>query len=134
MADPGRSRPPVRVALLGSGGSIGTQAVDVLAALGPAWQVVALATGSQAALLEGQARRLRPRVVAIGSDAALDLPQGCGQARGPGALVALATREDVDLVVVGTGGVAPAPCLCGAARREVVATAEQGDPRRRRHP
>ena len=54
-------RPPVRVALLGSGGSIGTQAVDVLAGLAPDWQVVALATGSQASLLEAQARRLRPR-------------------------------------------------------------------------
>jgi len=42
----------VGVALLGSGGSIGTQAVDVLAALAPDWRVVALATGSQAALLE----------------------------------------------------------------------------------
>jgi 1-deoxy-D-xylulose-5-phosphate reductoisomerase len=126
MADPGRSRPPVRVALLGSGGSIGTQAVDVLAALGPAWQVVALATGSQAALLEGQARRLRPRVVAIGSDAALDLPQGCGQVRGPGALVALATREDVDLVVVGTGGVVSLrPVLAALRAGKVVATANK---------
>jgi len=126
MSDPGRSRPPVRVALLGSGGSIGTQAVDVLAALAPAWQVVALATGSQAALLEGQARRLRPRVVAIGSDVALDLPPGCGQVRGPGALVALATREDVDLVVIGTGGVVSLrPVLAALRAGKVVAIANK---------
>ncbi|HSW42994.1 MAG TPA: 1-deoxy-D-xylulose-5-phosphate reductoisomerase, partial [Patescibacteria group bacterium] len=58
MADRDLARPPVRVALLGSGGSIGRQAVDVLAALAPAWVVVALATGAQSALLEEQARRL----------------------------------------------------------------------------
>jgi len=67
MADPRGSRPPVRVALLGSCGSIGTQAVDVLAALAPSWEVVAIATGSQAALLEEQVRRFRPRLAAIGS-------------------------------------------------------------------
>jgi 1-deoxy-D-xylulose-5-phosphate reductoisomerase len=126
MADAARRHPPVRVALLGSGGSIGTRAVDVLAGLAPAWQVVALATGSQAALLEGQARRLRPRAVAIGSDAALDLPAGCGQVRGPGALVALATREDVDLVVVATGGVVSLrPVLAALRAGKVVATANK---------
>ena len=65
MAEPGRSRTPVRVALLGSGGSVGIQALDVLAGLAPAWRVVALATGSQAALLESQARRFLPAAVAL---------------------------------------------------------------------
>ena len=105
MADPGASRPPVRVALLGSGGSIGTQATDVLAGLAPDWEVVAIATGSQAALLEVQARRFHPRLVALGTDAPLDLPPGCVQIGGPGALEALATDPGVDLVVVATGGV-----------------------------
>ncbi|MFH1475591.1 MAG: 1-deoxy-D-xylulose-5-phosphate reductoisomerase [Chloroflexota bacterium] len=126
MADRGASRPPVRVVLLGSGGSIGTQAVDVLAALAPAWEVVALATGSRAALLEEQARRLRPRLVAIGSDATLDLPPGCGQVRGPRALEALATGDDVDLVVVGTDGVVSLrPVLAALRAGKVVATANK---------
>ncbi len=126
MADPGRARPPVRVALLGSGGSIGAQAVDVLAALAPDWEVVALATGSQAALLEKQARRLHPRAAAIGSDATLDLPPGCAQVRGPGALEALATRDDVDLVVVATAGVVSLrPVLAALRAGKVVATANK---------
>jgi len=121
-----RPRPPIRVALLGSGGSIGAQAVEVLVALAPDWEVVALATGSQVGLLEEQARRLRPRAVAVGSDARLDLPAGCSQVRGPGALEALATREDVDLVVVGTGGVVSLrPVLAALRAGKVVATANK---------
>jgi 1-deoxy-D-xylulose-5-phosphate reductoisomerase len=126
MADPRGSRPPVRVALLGSGGSIGTQAVDVLAALAPNWEVVAIATGSQAALLEEQVRRLRPRLAAIGSDVPLDLPVGCAQVRGPGALEALAMAADVDLVLVATGGVVSLrPVLAALRAGTVVATANK---------
>ncbi len=126
MADPRPARPPVRVALLGSGGSIGRQAVDVLDALAPDWEVVALATGSQVALLEEQVRRLRPRAVALGSDATLDLPSGCSQVRGPGALEALASRDDVDLVVVGTGGIVSLrPVLAALRAGKVVATANK---------
>jgi len=47
---------PLRVALLGSGGSIGRQAFEVLIGLGDAVRIVALATGSQAGLLEEQAQ------------------------------------------------------------------------------
>jgi 1-deoxy-D-xylulose-5-phosphate reductoisomerase len=117
---------PVGVALLGSGGSIGTQAVDVLAGLAPDWRVVALATGSQASLLEEQARRLRPAAAALGTDVALDLPAGCAQVTGPDALEALATRPDVDLVVVGTGGVVSLrPVLAALRAGKVVATANK---------
>ena len=51
----GGERAPTRVALLGSTGSIGRQTVDVLAAHPDAFRVVALATGSNAALLAEQA-------------------------------------------------------------------------------
>jgi 1-deoxy-D-xylulose-5-phosphate reductoisomerase len=127
MADPAPAAgTPVRVALLGSGGSIGTQAVDVLAGLAPEWRVVALATGSQRALLEEQVRRLRPLVAAIGSDERLDLPGGCSQVRGADALEVLATRDDVDVVVVGTGGVVSLrPVLAALQAGKVVATANK---------
>ena len=126
MADPRASRPPVRVALLGSGGSIGRQAVDVLVALAPNWEVVAIATGSQAALLEEQVRRLRPRLAAIGSDVPLDLPPGCTQVGGPAALEMLAMAADVDLVVIATGGVVSLrPVLAALRAGKVVATANK---------
>lgn len=126
MADPGRSRPPVRVALLGSGGSVGRQALDVLAGLAPAWRVVALATGSQAALLESQARQFRPAAVALGDEAPLVLPAGTLRVHGTDALVELATRADVDLVVVATGGIVSLrPVLAALRAGKVVATANK---------
>ena len=110
-----------RVALLGSGGSIGRQTVDVLLQNADRFRVVALATGSQAALLEEQARLLRPEIVALGDDSAaagLDLPPEIAVARGAEALEKLATRDDVDLVVVATGGL--------VALRSVIAALEAG--------
>jgi 1-deoxy-D-xylulose-5-phosphate reductoisomerase len=119
---------PLRIALLGSGGSIGRQVVEVVAALGDRVRVVALATGSQASLLEEQVRLLRPTVVAlaVAGKTALDLPSGVRLERGPDALVALATRPDVDLVVVGTGGIVSlAPTLAALEAGKVVATANK---------
>jgi 1-deoxy-D-xylulose-5-phosphate reductoisomerase len=116
----------VGVALLGSGGSIGKQAAHVLAGLSQGWRVVALATGSQARLLEEQARRLRPAVAAVATDVPLDLPPGCAQLRGPAALEALATRGDVDLVIVATGGIVSLrPVLAALRAGKVVATANK---------
>ncbi len=117
---------PRGVALLGSGGSIGRQALDVLGRLAPDWRVVALATGSQAALLETQAREFHPRVVALADDASLDLPAGTHRVTGPDALVEIATRQDVDLVVVGTGGIVSLRATLAALRAgKVVATANK---------
>ncbi len=128
---PATPRPaPLRVALLGSGGSIGRQAVDVLVGLGDAVRVVALATGHQGELLETQARLLRPAVVALPGDPAaaarLDLPAGTALEVGPDALETLATRDDVDLVVVGTGGIVSLrPVLAALGAGKVVATANK---------
>jgi 1-deoxy-D-xylulose-5-phosphate reductoisomerase len=58
--------PPVRVAVAGSTGSIGTQTLDVIAAEGAdRYQVVALGVGSSAAAVIEQARLHRPTVVAV---------------------------------------------------------------------
>jgi 1-deoxy-D-xylulose-5-phosphate reductoisomerase len=101
-----------RVAILGSTGSIGRQVVDVVDAHPDAFRVVAIATGHDRAALEDQASRLRPEVAAVGpSDAAL---------------VELATRDDVDLVVVGTSGIVSLrPVLAALRAGKVVATANK---------
>src|ERR671912_490303 len=99
-------RPRIGVALLGSTGSIGRQAVEVLEAHADRFRVAAIATGSNAGELEAQAHRLRPAAVALAADGApIELPAGIHRVTGDDALVELATRDDVDLVVIGTGGV-----------------------------
>ena len=115
--------------LIGSTGSIGRQTVDVLAAMPDAFRVVALAAGHNTTLLAEQARRLKPAVVVAADDphaAGLDLPPGTALERGDDALAALATRDDVDLVVVGTGGIVSLrPVLAALAAGKVVATANK---------
>ena len=120
---------PVRVALLGSGGSIGRQAVDVLSSMPDAFRVVALATGSQARLLEEQARQLGPAVVSLADERAatrLDLPAGVARVSGDDALEAIVARPDVDLVLVATGGlVALRSVLAALEAGKIVATANK---------
>jgi 1-deoxy-D-xylulose-5-phosphate reductoisomerase len=103
---------PRGVALLGSTGSIGRQAIEVLVAHPELFRVVALATGSNRALLEEQARQVRPLEAAVApSDAAL---------------VEMATRDDVDFVVVATGGVVSLrPILAALRAGKAVATANK---------
>ena len=106
------SAEPRRVALLGSTGSIGRQTVDVLAAHPDLFRVVALATGSNRSLLNEQAERLGVKVTAVGAT-----DEG---------LVELATRDDVDLVVIDTGGmVSLRPVLAALGAGKVVATANK---------
>jgi len=106
----GRAR--TRVALLGSTGSIGRQAVDVLERLRDRFEVVALATGSNRDEVTAQARRLDVGTVAVAPTDRM--------------LVELAERDDVDLVVVGTGGVVSLRPVLGALRAgKIVATANK---------
>jgi 1-deoxy-D-xylulose-5-phosphate reductoisomerase len=108
--EPGARR---RVAVLGSTGSIGTQALDVLSRHPDAFEVVALAAGRNETLLAEQAARFRPREAALTGD---DVAR----------LEAIATREDVDLVVVATGGIVSLrPVLAALAAGKVVATANK---------
>jgi 1-deoxy-D-xylulose-5-phosphate reductoisomerase len=108
-ADPAR---PQGVAVLGSTGSIGQQAVEVLAAHPGRFAVRALAAGRNEQLLAEQAARLQvPAAVANAS---------------PDQLEELAVRDDVGLVIVGTGGmVSLRPILAALAAGKIVATANK---------
>ena len=103
---------PRGVALLGSTGSVGGQTLDVIAAHPDLFRVVALAAGTDQTRLADQAARFHPVVTALGAS-----PQG---------LEELATRDDVDLVVIATGGVVSLrPVLAALRAGKVVATANK---------
>ncbi|HEY8199107.1 MAG TPA: 1-deoxy-D-xylulose-5-phosphate reductoisomerase [Candidatus Limnocylindrales bacterium] len=120
---------PTRVALLGSTGSIGRQALDVLAGLGDAFEVVAMAAGHDKGLFAEQIATVRPRVVTLADQAALktlDLPAGTIADADPDAMLTMAVRDDVEMVIVATGGVVSLrPVLAALAAGKVVATANK---------
>ncbi len=103
-----------RLVLLGSTGSIGVQALEVVRAQG--YTVVALAAHSNVTLLEQQIREFHPRAVALFDEAAVrDLRVRVADLdvevlSGMEGLCALARREDADVVlnaVVGMVGLLP---------------------------
>ena len=121
---------PIRVALLGSTGSIGRQTLDVLTSAGPdAFQVTALAAGRDVDTLQGQVAAVRPRVVALADAEAarrIEAPAGTTVDLDPDALERFATREDVDMVIVATGGIVSLrPVLAALSAGKPVATANK---------
>jgi 1-deoxy-D-xylulose-5-phosphate reductoisomerase len=105
------------VAVLGSTGSIGEQAVEVIREADGRFKVVALAARRSAARLAAQARELRPEVVALVEEAeasqlARDLPAGCRLEVGEEAMGELAALDDAEVVLNGvTGSVGLLPTL-----------------------
>jgi 1-deoxy-D-xylulose-5-phosphate reductoisomerase len=105
------------VSLVGSTGSIGTQAIEVVQASGGRFEVVALAAQSSIDLLVRQAQALHPALVAIG-DAGLAtklaelVPAGTEVVAGPEGLIAAATAADI--VVNGVVGFAGLPVTMAA--------------------
>ncbi|CAN5754324.1 1-deoxy-D-xylulose-5-phosphate reductoisomerase [soil metagenome] len=105
------SRWPRRVVILGSTGSIGRQALDVVRARPDGLQVVALAAGRDSATLAGQAAELGVRDTGLGPDEALGL----------------ATHPDADVVlnaIVGAAGLKASLAALGAGKRLALANKE----------
>ncbi|HEX8910180.1 MAG TPA: 1-deoxy-D-xylulose-5-phosphate reductoisomerase [Anaeromyxobacteraceae bacterium] len=113
-----------RLAILGSTGSIGVQALDVVSRAEGRFEVAALAAGKNAERLVEQARRFRPRVVALEDAAAarrareLLGPDGPEVLEGAEGVAALARHEEVDFVVAAISG--------GAGLRSTAAAIEAG--------
>ncbi|GAB3235646.1 1-deoxy-D-xylulose-5-phosphate reductoisomerase [Hymenobacter seoulensis] len=108
---------PKRVTLLGSTGSIGTQALEVIRSQPGKFTVTALSAHSNAELLVQQAREFRPAAVVIGDEAkyatvksALANQPETQVLTGAAALADVAGREDTDVVLtamVGYAGLLP---------------------------
>jgi len=118
------------VAVAGSTGSIGTQTLDVIAAEPDRYRVVALgASGHNVDGLVGQAKALRPDVVAVADVANLDrlkaeLPD-CELRAGSDALASIGTEADVCVNgVVGFAGLSVTMATLEAGKRLALANKE----------
>jgi 1-deoxy-D-xylulose-5-phosphate reductoisomerase len=118
------------VSLLGSTGSIGTQAVDVLLGQPERFRVVALAAHSSTDVLLAQAAQLRPDVVVIGDESLYrtvrdGVPSGTDVLVGIPGLVAAAGAADVVLnAVVGFAGLPVTMAALEAGKRLALANKE----------
>ena len=120
----------VRLVVLGSTGSIGTQTLEVARAFPDRIRVVALAAGSNDRLMEEQVREFRPERVAMAdSDAARRLAARCGIPVESGAdgVRAVAGHDPADVVItamVGAAGLLPTLDAIALGRRIGLANKE----------
>jgi len=128
--DGGGTDREIGVSLIGSTGSIGTQAIEVIEAERWRYRVVALGANRSVEDLAAQARRFRPEVVAIGDPSlALDLsrsiPTGIEVVTGTEGLAHIATLADVAVNgVVGFAGLSVTLATLDAGRRLALANKE----------
>ncbi|MBQ7567221.1 1-deoxy-D-xylulose-5-phosphate reductoisomerase [bacterium] len=114
------------ISVLGSTGSIGTQTLDVVEAYPDRFQVGALVANRHWELLAEQARKFRPRAVAIGDESFYpqlkDALSGCEVEvlAGEAGVIEVASRKDADIVLSALVGV--------AGLRPTVAALEAGKP------
>jgi 1-deoxy-D-xylulose-5-phosphate reductoisomerase len=110
------SSTPRRIALLGSTGSIGTQALDVIAAHPEEFQVEVLTAQHNAALLIEQALHFHPNAVVIGDESKRQMVSdalwtaGIKVFSGSKALTQIVESEEIDTVLtalVGAAGLEP---------------------------
>ncbi|MCA1727787.1 MAG: 1-deoxy-D-xylulose-5-phosphate reductoisomerase [Actinobacteria bacterium] len=121
------------VVILGSTGSVGTQALDVVRRHPDRFRVAGLAAGSNHELLVGQVREFLPPVVALGQAAAVDdLREHLKGIReteiiaGPDAAETLARDTEADVVLNAmTGAIGLAPTLAALQTGKAVALANK---------
>jgi 1-deoxy-D-xylulose-5-phosphate reductoisomerase len=116
-----------RLTILGSTGSVGLQALDVVRAHPDRFEIVGLAAGRSAAALREQAREFSPEFVALENGNAADLDGlACETMIGPGSAERLA-QEPADVVlngIVGFAGLAATVGALGAGNRVALANKE----------
>jgi len=112
-----------QIAILGSTGSIGRNALRVIDALGPQYRIAALSAHSNVQLLAEQTRRYKPGFVAVTDADNAEAFRGlcdCPDVEvlaGPDGLVQIAELEEVDIVLAAVVGAAGLPAVLAAARK-----------------
>jgi 1-deoxy-D-xylulose-5-phosphate reductoisomerase len=121
------------VVILGSTGSVGTQALDIVRHHPDRFRVVGLSAGANQELLVGQVREFLPPVVAIAEGDADDLRERLSGIRGveilagPDAAETLAREAEADVVLnalVGSAGLGPTLATLQAGKTLALANKE----------
>ncbi|HEX2040198.1 MAG TPA: 1-deoxy-D-xylulose-5-phosphate reductoisomerase [Acidimicrobiales bacterium] len=116
------------IAVVGSTGSVGTQALDVVRADRDRFEVVAVGAHRSVEALAATAAELRPKTVALADEslaADLSLPPGTELRAGPDALASIAGEADVTLnAVVGFAGLRVTLAALEAGTRLALANKE----------
>jgi 1-deoxy-D-xylulose-5-phosphate reductoisomerase len=102
-----------RLAILGSTGSVGRQALDIVRALPGRFQVVALAAGRNTRLLKQQVNEFHPRFVSYLTDGKKPEELASGEFL---SLEDIAGHPDADTVVIATSGTEALRATLAAAR------------------
>lgn len=105
----------IRVAILGSTGSIGRQALDVIRGAPDQFEVVALAGGRNIKLLVEQALEFRPAAIYALPSREADALRTISDAKWSD-LEMIANRSDIDVLLTGTDGLAGLPATIAALR------------------
>ncbi len=111
-----------QIAVFGSTGSIGANALRVIDALGDSYQVVALSAHQNVELLAQQARQFRPKTVVITDPKAVSpFKKLIGNLKieviiGPAGLETVAQEPDIDTILTAVVGIAGLPSALAAAR------------------
>ncbi|MGB2705599.1 MAG: 1-deoxy-D-xylulose-5-phosphate reductoisomerase [Candidatus Omnitrophota bacterium] len=121
-----------KIAILGSTGSVGTNALDVIARHKGAFRVVALTANRNAELLARQANRFKPRLLALGDVSRYnELKRALKEPRkvlkGLDGVSEVASMPDADIVIVavsGTSGILPLVSAIRAKKRIALANKE----------
>ena len=112
-----------RIAILGSTGSIGTNALRVIEALGPDYQVIALSAHSNIELLAQQVKKFKPKYIAVTNpNYAQKIHKLVGSndieiLTGPNGMVEIAQLDEVDILLAAVVGSAGLPALLAAAEK-----------------
>lgn len=125
----------LRLTVLGSTGSIGTNTLDVVARHPERFEVFALSASRQVDLMVEQCRQFRPRIAVMADEgAAVQLRDRLAEAgidtaveAGPQALCDVAAAPEVDAVmaaIVGAAGLAPSLAAARAGKRLLLANKE----------
>ena len=93
-----------KISIIGSTGSIGTQSLEVIENLGDMFEVIALAGGSNVAILNKQIEKFKPKYVCLAKKSEELKPLGAKVLYGDDGLEEICSNKENDIVLVAVSG------------------------------